>query len=248
MRHRYPWSRVAQGIGLMSFFALHSVEVRAQDPNPAGLERPWEVVLSLGAPVGGPADEIEAAMTASGFGDTSIDVEHPFSSGSEIAWAASLRRRIRPRLDVEVIATRATMGTTLGYDQTGIGFPFGHHLFLNQSVTTIAPIVSYRLGSGHVGVGPAASRVRLERTDSGSSEAGNTQAWKVGVLLDAGITLPRRSRLFVEGRGQYRWIPTMEAGPFTSGNGLPDDLPSTLPALGVDASHAYLSFGMGARF
>lgn len=222
-------------------------EVRAQDPDPAVLERPWEVVVSLGAPVGGPHDEIEAAMSASGFGDTSIDVEHPFSSGSEIAWAASVRRRIRPRLDVELIATRATMGTTLGYDEAG-GFPFGHHLFLDQSVTTIAPILSYRLGSGHLGVGPAASRVRLERGDGGSSGAGNGEAWKLGALLDAGVSLPRSSRLFFEGRAQYRWIPGTEAGPFTSTNGLEDDAPSTMPVVQVDWSHSYFSVGIGTRF
>ena len=205
------------------------------------------VVLSLGAPVGGPADELEAAMAASGFGDTSIDVEHPFSSGSEIAWAASIRRRIRPRLDIELIATRARMGSTLGHHQVGLGV--GHFLFLNQSVTTIAPIVSYRLQGMHLGVGPAPSRMRIERADlSAPSESGNTDAWKVGLLLDAGVTLPRRSRLFFEGRGQYRWLPAFEAGPFESGNGLPGDSPSTMPAEEVDLSHTYLSVGMGARF
>ena len=240
--------RIGILLGIGAVAVLTSGEaVRAQDAGMAGVERPWEAVISLGAPVGGPQNELETAMAASGFGDRNIDVEHPFSSGSEIAWAVSLRRRIRPRLDVELIATRATMGTTLGYDEAG-GFPFGHHLFLNQSVTTIAPIVSYRLGSGHLGVGPAASRVRLERADSGSSGAGNGEAWKLGALLDAGVSLPRSSRLFFEGRAQYRWIPGTEAGPFTSTNGLEDDAPSTMPAVEVDWSHSYFSVGMGARF
>ncbi|HET6618103.1 MAG TPA: hypothetical protein VFH69_09865 [Gemmatimonadota bacterium] len=234
---------------LLAVFALmfHAIEVAAQDADPAGIESPWEVVVALGAPIGGPHDEIEAALSASGFDDSSIDVEHPFSTGSEVGWAASLRRRIRPRLDVELIATRATMGTTLGHHQVGLGF--GHFLFLNQSVTTIAPIASFNLNGMHAGAGPALSRVRLERGDlQGESGSGDTEPWKVGILLDAGITLPRRSRLFFEGRGQYRWIPTTEAGPFVSGNGLPDDIPSTIPAVVVDMSHAYFSVGMGARF
>lgn len=239
---------VLLGIGAAAILTSGEA-VRAQDRGTVGVERQWEVVVSLGAPVGGVQNEIEAAMAASGFDDTSIgDVEHPFSSSSEIAWAASLRRRIRPRLDVELIATRAMMGSTLGYDQAGLDFPFGHNLFLDQSVTTIAPIVSYRLGIGHVGAGPAASRLRLERTDSGSSEAASREAWKLSALLDAGVSLPSRSRIFFEGRAQYRWIPGTKAGPFTSTNGLEDDAPTTMPAVEVDWSHSYFSVGMGARF
>lgn len=242
---RHIW--ILLGICLGGVLTPAGEGARAQDPDPAAMGRPWEVVVSLGVPVGGPHDEIEAAMSASGFGDTSIDVEHPFSSGSEIAWAASVRRRIRPRLDLELLATRATMGTTLGYDEAG-GFPFGHHLFLHQSVTTISPILSYRLGSGHLGVGPAANRVRLERTDSGSSESSDREAWKLGALLDAGVSVPSSSRLFFEGRAQYRWIPGTEAGPFTSTSSLEDDSPSSVPAVEVDWSHSYFSVGIGTRF
>lgn len=245
-RHIGRRIRILLGTGAAAVLTSGEV-VRAQDPGAVGTERPWEVIVSLGAPVGGPQDDLEAAMSASGFGDTSIEVEHPFSSGSETAWAASLRRRVGPRLDVELIATRATMGSTLGFHEIRLGF--GHFLFLNQSVTTVAPIVSYRLQGVHVGVGPTLSRVRLERADGfASSESGNMEAWKVGALLDGGVTLPRSSRLFFEGRAQYRWIPGTEAGPFTSTNGLVDDAPSTMPAVEVDWSHSYFSVGMGARF
>jgi len=240
MKRPHGWSRILPGIALGASCALQAVEARAQ-------ERPWEVVVSLGAPVGGPADELEAAMAASGFGDTSIgDVGHPFSTGSELSWAASIRRRIRPWLDLELIASRTMMGSTLGLHE--VELPLGHHLSLNQSVTTIAPIVSYRLKAMHAGAGPAPSRVRLEHDDPAGSGSNGTDGWKMGLLLDAGITVPARSRLFLEGRGQYRWLPAVEAGPFESGNGLPGDTPSTMPAVEVDMSHAFFSVGMGARF
>lgn len=233
-------------MGLGVVLALHAGKATAQDSGPVERNRTWEIVVALGAPVGGPADEIEAAMTTSGFGDETFGTEHPFSSSSEVAWAASLRHRIRPQVDVEVIATRAMMGTTLGVDEVGLAH---HFLFLSQSVTTIAPLLRYRVASMHVGVGPAPARVRIERTDSqGSSRSEDTVAWKVGALLDAGFAVPRDTRIFFEGRGQYRWLPATEVGPFTSGNGLPDDVPSTLPAFEVDMSHAYFSVGVGTRF
>lgn len=244
MKRQRGWSRILLGVALGTACVFHAVEARAQGR--ARTERPWEVVVSLGGPVGGSAGDLEAAMAASGFGDTRIDVEHPFSSGSEITWAASIRRRIRPRLDVELIATRARMGSTLGYHEVGLGL--GHSLFLDQSVTTIAPIVSYRLQGVHVGGGPAPSRVRVDRTDSAFSGSNSTNTWKVGLLLDAGVTIPSRSRLFFEGRGQYRWLPTFGTGPFESSNGLSGDFPLTMPAAEVDMSHAYFAVGMGARF
>ena len=238
-------SRILGAVSLCAILFLPPGGALAQDAG-AEASRPWEVIVSLGAPLAAPSDEIEAAMAGAGFGDESFGTDHPFSSSSEVAWAASVRRRIRPRVDVELLATRATMGTTLGYH--GTGFATGHHLFLSHSVTTIAPLARYRLGAAHVGAGPAAGRVRIERTDSqGESLAEDTEAWKLGAVLDAGLSVPQDSRLFFEGRAQYRWLPATEVGPFTGGNGLPDDIPSTLPAFEVDMSHAYLSVGMGVR-
>ena len=49
-------------------------------------------------------------------------------------------------------------------------------------------------------------------------------------------------------RGQYPCLPAFQAGPFQSGNGLPGDSPSAMPAVEVDMSHTYFSIGMGARF
>jgi hypothetical protein len=233
------------GAALLTLSDGYRLEAQAQDPVSSEVERPWEFVASLGGPLGGPGDAIEEAMRASGWDDTSLgDVEHPFSSGSEISWALSLRRSLGPHLEVELMANRSTTGTTLGYDGTDVFL--GHHLFLSHSATTLAPIVSYRVGSLHVGAGPAANQVHLERTDLGGG--GSREEWKLGALADIGITFPRRSRLFFEGRGQYRWIPGTEVGPFTSGNGLPEDVPSTMPAVDIDMSHAFVTVGLGARF
>jgi hypothetical protein len=233
------------GAAVFALSAGYRLEARAQEPVSSEVERPWEFVASLGGPLGGPGDAIEEVMRASGWDDTGLgDVEHPFSSGSEISWALSLRRSLGPHLGVELMANRSTTGTTLGYDATNVFL--GHFLFLGHSVTTLAPIVSYRVGSWHVGAGLAANRVRVERTDLGGG--GSREEWKLGALADMGITFPRRSRLFFEGRSQYRWIPGAEVGPFTSDNGLPDDIPSTMPAVDIDMSHAFVSVGLGARF
>jgi hypothetical protein len=134
------------------------------------------------------------------------------------------------------------MGSTNGFQDADF---FGRFLDLARSVTTVAPIVSYRVGVWHLGAGLAASQVRVERMDFGGG--GNTEGWKLGVLADTGIPFPRQSRLFFEGRGQYRWIPGTEVGPFTNDTGGSDDT-TIMPVVDVDMSHAYLSAGLGARF
>ena len=65
---------------------------------------------------------------------------------------------------------------------------------------------------------------------------------------DTGVTYPRRSRLFFEARGEYRWVPGHTAGPFTSPDGFSGQEPATMPAVDVDMSHAFIALGLGARF
>lgn len=212
-------SLTLMGATVFAFSAGYSLEAHAQDRSSTGKDRPWEIVASFGLPFGGPADDIEEGMRASGWDDTepTFDVEHPFSTGGELSWAVSARRSLRPRLEVELLTTRSNTGSTNGSQG------FFHFLFLNHSVTTIAPIASLRLGAWHIGAGPTVNRVRLERSEVGEAGQGSKEEWKVGVLADTGITFPRRSKLFFEGRGQYRWIPGTEVGPFTSVTGFPDD-------------------------
>ncbi|HUF88919.1 MAG TPA: hypothetical protein VMR66_02930 [Gemmatimonadota bacterium] len=79
----------------------------------------------------------------------------------------------------------------------------------------------------------------MNRTDTGNEES--SRQWKAGALVDAGFTVPaRKSRLFLEGRSQYRWITGGEVGAFPA--------PSDVPTTEIDVSHAFYSIGLGTRF
>jgi len=247
MRQHFSSQRslIVMGAAAFALFAGHVLEAQAQDRDSADDERAWEFIASLGIPFGGPADGIEEMMRASGWDDTSLgDVDHPFSIDPTPTWALSLRRSLRPHLDVELMATRAVTGGTHGFHEEG--FAFGQFLFLNHSVTALSPIVSYRVGGWHAGAGPTANRVSVDLGDF--AEEDSKEEWKLGVLADTGITFPRRSRLFFEGRGQYRWIPDTSVGPSTSVGAFPEAVPVTMPEVDIQLSHVFLSFGLGARF
>jgi hypothetical protein len=234
------------GATACAFFAGGNIGALAQSPVDARPERPWEVMLVLGRPQGGPADDLEQAMRSSGWDDTTAGIpgiDHPFSSDPELTWAVSLRRSLRPHMDVELMATRAVTGGTAGHQAEG-----DHFLFLDHSVTTIAPMVSYKVEGWRVGAGATFNRVRVENEQGGDPGVGSVEAWKLGALADTGVTFPQRSRLFLEARAQYRWIPGLTAGPFTASQRFPDQEPATMPAVDVDMSHAFFAVGLGARF
>ena len=221
--------------------AVGSIDALAQ-------ERSWEMVLYLGRPNAGPAEELEDAMRASEWDDSipgDPGNEKPSSTDPEWFWAGSLRWNLRPRMTVELMATRATTGSTTGFRDD---FPIDRFLFLTHSVTTMVPIASLRAGGWHVGGGPTINQVRLENNQAGDPGEGSEEAWKLGALADVGVTFPQRSRLFLDARAQYRWIPGLTAGPFTAQEGTPEQGPATMPAVDVDMSHAFFALGLGARF
>ena len=99
-----------------------------------------------------------------------------------------------------------------------------------------------RGGRSHDQPGP------IGEQSGGRSGGGSEEAWKLGALADVGVTFPQRSRLFLDARAQYRWIPGLTAGPFTAQEGTPEQGPATMPAVDVDMSHAFFALGLGARF
>ena len=77
-------SRILGAVSLCATFFLPPGSTLGQDAAVV-TSRPWEVTVSLGAPLDGPSGELEAAMTASGFGDERFGTDYPFSSSSEMA-------------------------------------------------------------------------------------------------------------------------------------------------------------------
>ena len=236
MKFRFCSTQPLASIGIAVFALCLATSLEAQQNLvPTQPDRPWELVASLGGPLGGPSEGVEQAMRASGW-DHDSDLfaqQHPSSSSlGRISLAISLRRGLGPHSEVEMMVSHSATGSTRG--EHG----FNELLTLYHSLTTIGPILSYRMGSLHVGAGPAAGHI-VVHSDEGEENKGKVT---FGAVADMGLTFPRRSRLFLESRGQYRWIRGTEVGPFTSDDG------SILRAFEIDMSHALVTVGLGARF
>lgn len=231
-RHAGRRSMILMGATVFVFATTPSPELQAQTSAHAGEDRPWGLMASIALTRGGPAGDMEEMLRTAGW-DSDVLGTYPRTSSNGLSWALSLRRSLTPSLEVELMASRADTGWTSG------SRPFFEYLSLTHSVTTMAPILSLRHGVWHLGAGPSVNRVSVNRTDIGNEES--SRQWKAGALVDAGFTVPvRKSRLFLEGRSQYRWIWGGEVGPFAA--------PSGVPTTEIDVSHAFYSLGLGTRF
>ncbi len=222
----------------------------AQEGEPAEPQRQyrWLLIAAPGTTSGGPASDIERAMRAAGFGQTSYGffgppVDHPFSrTGNGIIgpnWMLAAHRSVAPRLLVGVTVSDAPMGYTSGFK--------GPYLWLDlqYSVATLAPTLSYELSKAvRLGAGPAVYRTEVRQERSGGGFLATQSATKVGALAELGVSLPADSRVCVALSLQYRLVGHVTIGPFESTVG---QYSATRPASSVSFDHFFFGVGVGVR-
>lgn len=211
----------------------------------SGLKR-WSISLSLATTSSGPAEDIEKAMVASGFNETTYNffrqgnIQHPFSRTgfdwfNRYSLMISAHYLLGPHFSVGVIVSESDIGRTHGACE-------GCLLFIHYGVTTCAPVISGQAYGFRISIGPALYVVK-----SAQDQGINQQANKIGFLLDFGLTFPEKSRFFVELKGQYRLVGETIIGPYEE-KSLWDDVSSTFPAAKVNYNHWFLGGGIGFRF
>jgi len=210
----------------------------------------WDVTLSLGTTSSGPAGDIEDAMRASGFDDTSPEISgtrgyaHPFSytgfTHEGASWMIAAHYVVNPRNEVGLIVSDAPIGRTYGFHE-----PF-NYIDIHYSARTVAPTLSVRLSDAfYVGVGPALYTTKASQGYYYAGAVRSYSATKVGALVEVGASVPVRLRFFVTASLQYRYVGNATIGPFESA--VPDH-PATLPATSVSFNHVFVSIGVGVRF
>jgi hypothetical protein len=209
------------------------------------------VSVVTGLPSRGPLDDLERTMRATGFdldsggcffdlcfGPTSM----PYSGGGRVfrdSWTASINRRIGRRLGVSVTGGHTLIGWTNGR-QRGTGA----YIEIETEMTHVAPLVTFQPTPGvRVGAGPAVFSTTFARTGPGGTQPLDTTR-QPGLLAEASLTFPRRSRVFVELSAQQRWLGRQPLGPIDL---LPDE-PATFPQTQVRVTHWFIGLGAGLRF
>lgn len=226
---------------LISAYPVSLLAQNTDDGSSPKLRR-WTVSLYLAGTLGGPAKDMEKAMVAGGFNQTSPGffgpgVSHPFSIHGEYTYMIGISYIFKSPFAAGIIASRADLGETRGYRN-----PF---LWLSPrySVSTVAPIVSVQAKWFHFGIGPALHYAKSTQEKEGK-EVSRKSIRKYGFIIDFGLTIPRKSRFFVELKAQYRAVGQAKIGPYEVSS---LDNSAILPATKVNYNHWFIGLGVGIR-
>lgn len=246
----YPTLRrvVVAALAMTLVSANSAAQTREEKPG-----RRWSVSWTAGAPFGGrSAADIEKAMVAAGLDDASpgclfgpcYGTPHPFSSTDGLGTTLTLGYLLRPRLELRALWGRANLGETDGY-RDGPGF--GTYMFLRQRITTVAVLPALKVSGGvRVGAGPSLNFLSV-RDDAGTGGGVGSTAIRPGLLAEASLTVPVRSRFFFEVSAQYRYVLPAEIGPIDKPAAMFSE-GARLPRTRVSFSHGVVGLGLGVRF
>jgi hypothetical protein len=209
-------------------------------------ERRWRITLSLAIASRGPETDIENGLIAAGLNQTSPSSfwggaakAHPFSrAGPGAPWTISCRYAFSPPYQVGIFFGTGSNGESIGYRDPSL------YLFINYSIFVLAPTAYMQLDAFRFGIGPSFFIIKTWLDDAGK-EADASTATKVGVLVDAGFSLPAFSRFYFDIDLQYSFVGKNEIGPFTtvsSGSSV------VFSRRGINFNHYLVAIGAGIRF
>jgi hypothetical protein len=232
---------------------LLSLEQPAASPQPPKVRR-FAVSVQTGQPSSGPAQDIEAAMRAVGFTDTSPGffgppTDYPFSRigfweiGRPLAF--EVHYAWTPSWSIGFVQSHTPIGETFGYRS-----PL-QYLDLQYQVTTTGLVLSNNYRFVRFGGGPALHKAQIRKAPTPEPDAAaRNPSWAsdshLGLIGIAGVRLPTETRVYLDLNFQYRYLGSARVGPFTpTCCGSPV---TTLPAFEPQFSHWFLAFGPGVRF
>jgi hypothetical protein len=209
------------------------------------------VVFQLGQPGSGPAHDIEQAMRAGGFGDTSPaffggPTLHPYSSSAfgtiGLPMMLEIDYGVHPPWNVGVIVARTPIGATNGFNHAS-----NEYVSVEYGTSTVGAVVTRTFRSFKVGAGPALHSTRTRAPLSDGSEGGPWSTYsRFGLIALGGVKTPAQTRVYLDVGFQYRYVGRASYGPFASS--LFNGRGTVLPALSAQFSHWFIAFGPGVRF
>jgi hypothetical protein len=119
-------------------------------------------------------------------------------------------------------------------------------MFLRQTVTTVAVLPALKVsGAVRVGLGPSLNFLKVQDISAGGGSPSSTTI-RPGLLAEASLTTPARSRVFFEISAQYRYVLPAEIGPIDEPASMFSE-GAQLPRTGVSFSHGMVALGLGVR-
>jgi hypothetical protein len=236
---------------------VSAVPARAGDAA-SGTERKWLISAYGGVNIGGPSQDMEDAMSASGFdarspgGFGSFGSDHPFTRDDGGSWMLAATRFVKRPFSVGVLYGHMFFGETSGYHSQAEGLVIEYSsdvvalvVFANDK-SILRSFLQEELFELSIGLGPAAYRARVKNISSRSGLEEN-EATKIGLLIDLGLKFPANSRIFAAVNLQYRLVGTMGVGPFTATALFDPGVTAVLPETEIGFDHFFAGFGVGIR-
>jgi hypothetical protein len=119
------------------------------------------------------------------------------------------------------------------------------HIDAEQTIRTWGGLVSFLPTPGlRLGVGFAVNSVASAYTSQGLTLQ-RFEATRPGLVVDGGLELPARTRLFVDLGVQLRFVAPLDVGPVTVFDD--GDYVGTVPGGSVSFSHSRVTIGLGLR-
>jgi len=162
--------------------------------------------------------EFENAMIVQGYNVTTHNflfggtIEHPWTDSYNLAWMAGIHYMFKPRFSLGLVVGNSMFGETFGARSEF------QNIFIKYSSITVSPLFSANIADRiRFGIGPSLFFAKATKT-SDLPESSKTNL-KLGVVLDAGLTLFEISHVFGEFKLQYRRIGKVKVGPYQEDSG-----------------------------
>ena len=170
---------------------------------------------------------------------------YPIAKRGAGTGAASVERHFTPWLSVAAEGAIHTYGAAQGHSSS-----FHDHFVDVQAASSSLSLLVRAGHIIHVAAGPSIDFVDVltKRSSVGATEPtleDHVREQKFGWLVDVSARVPSASRAFVAVSWQYRWVGSVEIGPYDL-VAYQDD--AFLPRTTIDLDRSVLLFGFGARF
>ena len=205
----------------------------------------WSIGVHMGWVPGGPSKRIEEHMSNNGFDDHSSGGwfgsgrQYPYSEKFMPSLMLSVKYYLKPKLAIGIVGGISNLGSTHGY------FASSGYVQVENKLSYFAPVISYNYYDiVRIGVGPA---VYFTKTWESSGHPEGIELdyrhTKLGFVIDFGLRIPKKTRCFFELNLQYRYVGSLDIGPFNVNSYNPE-----LPPASISFNHVMISQGFGIRF
>jgi hypothetical protein len=163
----------------------------------------------------------------------------PTGSGGAFAYSFALGYSLNPRWEIRALASLEDGCTSTGVRR----LPARSEIHLHGRTSRWGVLMLYRPPGSvlRIGLGPA-----LHQAEAGLLVGGRERSTCLGAAFDAGLSFPRRSRIFVDLEAQYWYGGDTQFGPYDT-DGFLEPLTPSFPSSSYSVDRLIVGLGLGFR-